>query len=302
MMTGEVDELSPALAGSQVRCVQHESRGDAALQSLRRPHPDLAAPIARTSVFAYVEPDRSRFVLCLRAHAEGCGRRQTLAVRSSRSEWPARHLGVRIAPHARQRRRRIAPCAGHVLPKDTPMDHIGSARSRPDAGPGLPVIGSASRAHLPLGSLLALSPPSSPGIIQAVRSDRTELRNGESVNIHFRLSTQAKAAVRIPSSDLDAVRTYETASIDAGSHAILWDGKDSSGAPVPPESHAWTIEARISGTAEIWEPASLYSRPIEHLQSHQWDPRSRTLWYHTPVPMRLWVRAGMRRARSWQRS
>ncbi len=156
------------------------------------------------------------------------------------------------------------------------------------------MIGSAARAHLLLGSLLALSAPSFAGIIQGVTADRTELQNGESVSIHFRLSTPAKVTVRILSSDLDPVRTFETGSIDAGPNVIVWDGKDSSGAPAPPESYAWTIEARASGPAEIWEPAALYSRPIEHIPSHQWDPPGRTLSYRTPVPMRVWVRAGIR--------
>lgn len=153
---------------------------------------------------------------------------------------------------------------------------------------------SLARASLLLGALLSLSGHAFAGLIQGVAADRAEIRGGESVNIHFRLSTPAKVTLRILDSDLETVRSFETGSVDAGSHVIAWDCLDSTGRAVPPEAYTWTIEAKGAGPAEIWEPASLYSRPIEHITTHQWDASSGTLSYRSPVPMRVWVRAGIR--------
>lgn len=130
------------------------------------------------------------------------------------------------------------------------------------------------------------------GIIQGVSADRMAISAGEQVRIEFRLTMPADVTLKIVSSDFDTVRTFELKHLDAGRHEVPWNGTTSTGAMVPPEAYSWRIEAVRVDRKDTWEPASLYSRPIEHIRAYQWDSASNTLTYVTPVPMRVWVRAG----------
>jgi hypothetical protein len=99
--------------------------------------------------------------------------------------------------------------------------------------------------------------------------------------------------VTILDSDGATVRKYDLKLLKSGPQEVVWDVKNGIGEAVPPEAYSWRIEAKTSSGKDAWEPAGLYSRPIEYIDSYKWEETTRTLSYRLSVPMRIWVRIGI---------
>ncbi|MBI2839260.1 MAG: hypothetical protein HYX75_13165 [Acidobacteria bacterium] len=130
------------------------------------------------------------------------------------------------------------------------------------------------------------------GIIQDVSASSDDIQVGGTVSIFWRMSQPASVKLSIFDSDMVLVKAYELGSRGVGSHNVRWDATDQSGARVAPEAYTWRIDAKHSGGTDIWEPAGLYSRAVEHITDYEWDPESRVFSYRAAVPMRMWARLG----------
>lgn len=138
--------------------------------------------------------------------------------------------------------------------------------------------------------MACLCPRVQADIIQDITAAPAEIRPGESLTVRFRLAQPAHVKLTILDSDLDAVRTYDAGDLPAGTRQIAWDGRDESGQPVASEVYSWRIETSTRAGTDVWEPAWLRSRPVEHIAQVDWDLPTRTFSYRTPAPMRIWVR------------
>ncbi len=130
-------------------------------------------------------------------------------------------------------------------------------------------------------------------VIQGVKGEPAEISQGERATIYFRISLPSVVTVTVIDSDFEPVRTYDMGPLDAGPHRVQWDGTDSTGTPVPAEAYAWRIQAAMKERTESWEPAWLYSRPIEHITAPWWSRSSHAVSYNLPGAMRMWVRIGL---------
>ena len=132
------------------------------------------------------------------------------------------------------------------------------------------------------------------GLIQDVSAIEEEIQLGEKLHIGFRLSQPATTTLTVLDSDIRPVKSYQLGLLQPGAHKVNWDATDEEGKAVALEAYTWRIVAKGSSETDTWEPASLYTRPIENISRHQWDLLTRNLSYRTPVAMRVWVRIGLR--------
>lgn len=129
-------------------------------------------------------------------------------------------------------------------------------------------------------------------VIQDVSLTAVDIPSGGTSTILFRLSQPASTRAIVLNSDLHIVKSYDLGNLGVGQHMARWDTTDTTGNAVGPEAYTWRIEARTNGGVDVWEPAGLYSRPMEHITDSQWDPEARTISYRISVPMRIWLRIG----------
>lgn len=153
---------------------------------------------------------------------------------------------------------------------------------------------SMNRKFLFLVFLFSICPIVNAGVIQDVLSGPGEIQAGEKLYIRFRLSQPASVKITIIDSDMIPTKIFALSHLDSGMHQIEWNATDENGKTVPPEAYAWRIEAKTSSGLETWEPANLYSRPMEHIENYEWNQPTGMLVYRISVPMRIWVRLGVR--------
>lgn len=79
------------------------------------------------------------------------------------------------------------------------------------------------------------------GKYAVVQTDQITVRNGTAESIIFELDQPAPVVVRIYDSNGNLVKEATSNSLDAGTHAYVWDGRNSTGLTVPDGTYTYTV-------------------------------------------------------------
>jgi flagellar basal-body rod modification protein FlgD len=102
--------------------------------------------------------------------------------------------------------------------------------------------------------------------------DRIRVNGGEVSQSGFRLEAPAEVTVSIQDADGRVVRTLDLGVLEAGEHALAWDGTDSQGKTVPDGVYTFQVEATdaqgqpLEATATVSD--SVYGFNMEEGQSY----------------------------------
>ena len=118
---------------------------------------------------------------------------------------------------------------------------------------------------------------------------------GEVATIRFRLSEPASVLLHVYDGRDLRIRSVESGGdLAAGDHALVWDGTDFAGRPVPPEAYAYTIEAReAAGEISLWDVTDATGGEPARLTA-TWAPEAGRIRYRLTEPARVRVRVGIR--------
>lgn len=133
--------------------------------------------------------------------------------------------------------------------------------------------------------------------IENVAVDRVAIRPqaGEHAVVTFRLGQPAQVRLDIWDSRDLRVRSIATqGALEAGERSLVWDGKDASGAVVPPEAYAYTLTATASDATSVTHDLTDLSRGSDTaIEGIAYDPKAKTVSYVLPGPSRVGIRAGL---------
>lgn len=120
-------------------------------------------------------------------------------------------------------------------------------------------------------------------------------RQDEQTTVHFRLSEPARAALHIYDGRNSRIRTVATEKpLGAGAHALVWDGRDAMGRPVPPEAYVYAIEATpLDGDPVAWDLTDRSGGQPVPVEAVEWDPKKGEIVYRLPEPARVRIRVGL---------
>jgi len=131
---------------------------------------------------------------------------------------------------------------------------------------------------------------------------------GQIVTIGCKLAVAAVVSISIYGPNGELIRElYDEASLAAGNHRLVWDGKDSEGDIVRDEAYFFVIEARAPATndddvetAEKTAPVVARYDPLEfsggeliNPQEFHFKPKDNSISYVLPKPARVRIRAGV---------
>jgi len=135
--------------------------------------------------------------------------------------------------------------------------------------------------------------------IQNVRLDRNVLISGESVNLSFYLSRDAKTTVLIYGSNFEVIRRLmDQQPRTAGINGVNWDGRDDSGRIVPDEAYLVSILAEgANGERAVYDPTSFSGGEAFDIQIQRIEESSGRyrIHYSVPYPSRISIQSGIHR-------
>jgi hypothetical protein len=133
--------------------------------------------------------------------------------------------------------------------------------------------------------------------IRNVRLDRNVLRSGESANLSFHLSRDARVTILIYGPNYEMVRSLmDQQPRAAGVNGVAWDGRDDSGRAVPDEAYLVSILAEgPGGERAVYDPTSVSGGEAFDIQPQRIKESSGTfkIHYSVPFPARINIRAGV---------
>lgn len=148
-----------------------------------------------------------------------------------------------------------------------------------------------------LAAGLLASAPAAALEIERARADRLlfEPAKGESVQVAFRLSEPAHVTLRLyDGRDLPVREVASQGLLPAGEHALVWDGRDAAGRPVPPEAYAWVLVARgEDGSEVVYDLTDATGGEKVAASRVAWDAEAGAVRFVLPATSRVNVRIGL---------
>ncbi len=117
--------------------------------------------------------------------------------------------------------------------------------------------------------------------------------NKESVSIHFNLSEKADVALAIYDGRDHLVYRRESGVLDAGDHALSWNGQDRSGAMVPAEAYTYTLTAKNGKGQSVYDVTDATGGQQIDAKDVRWDPTDGKVHYYLDKPARVNLRLGL---------
>lgn len=118
---------------------------------------------------------------------------------------------------------------------------------------------------------------------------------GGEVKINFELSKPAKTSVVIYDSDDSLVRRLvSNKDLEAGSHSVVWDGRDEKKDIVPEDAYVYTIMADDgTGRHEVYDPSDDTKGVTLDTRNMKFDEDSGVISYLLPKAARVRIRIGL---------
>lgn len=132
-------------------------------------------------------------------------------------------------------------------------------------------------------------------VIAQVRADRTAFdpAKQEKVSFRFNLSEPADVVLSIYDGRDHQVAREDGGRLDRGDQTLMWDGKDATGALVPPEAYTYTLTARNAKGESVYDLSDLTGGAAVSAADVRWDAATGTVRYTLDRPARVNLRLGL---------
>lgn len=121
-------------------------------------------------------------------------------------------------------------------------------------------------------------------------------QKGEHVKVQYTLSESARVTLNIYDGRDLLIRTIQRKEDQAkGNNAIIWDGKDQFGEPVPPEVYHYTLSAISAKGEQVEYDLTDYSggKPVK-VHNIKWNEQKKIISYVLTDPARINIRIGLK--------
>jgi hypothetical protein len=129
--------------------------------------------------------------------------------------------------------------------------------------------------------------------ISNVQPSRSQVANGEAVDVRFRLEDPARVTLNIyDGRDLLIRRVASTRELATGDNTLAWDGKDEAGRAVPAEAYTYTLVAQRGKETVTWDVADATGGVDLSPREVKWDKETKKVRYILDAPARVNIRIG----------
>jgi hypothetical protein len=132
-------------------------------------------------------------------------------------------------------------------------------------------------------------------VIAQVRADRTAFdpAKRETVTLRFTLSEPADVVLAIYDGRDHQVARQDAGRLGVGEQTLIWDGTDTSGAPLPPEAYTYTLTAKNTKGTSVHDLTDLTGGAAVTAKDVRWDAAAGTVRYTLDRPARVNLRLGL---------
>ncbi len=134
-----------------------------------------------------------------------------------------------------------------------------------------------------------------PVTIREVRTDRSAFDpdNNESLTVRFVIDKPSQVALSIFDGRDRLIWRNAPAALQAGDHALVWEGRDTQDQPVPPEAYTYTLSAKTVEGEMVHDLSDVTGGELLNVQDTAWDPKTGMVSYRLDRPARVNIRFGL---------